>query len=161
MSLCFSWWQRGFIANVQKGSAFGSALVQPPRPGASNSPFPSPEQIKQKMSKTSQINVIFCDAHLGRCPSTVRPVFPMLVFQRSKQQNRTRTTSSSVLGTPPNRTRTKHSSKRSFEAVALLVGLSIENPPKIGIFTAWNCTRNRLAIWKTSPYGNQFDFELH
>ena len=31
----------------------------------------------------------------------------MLVFQLSKQQNRTRTTSSTVLGTPPNRTRTK------------------------------------------------------
>ena len=46
-------------------------------------------------------------ATLGRCPSTVRPVFPVLVFQLSKQQNRTRTTSSTVLGTPPNRTRTK------------------------------------------------------
>ena len=44
---------------------------------------------------------------LGRCPSTVRPVFPVLVFQLRKQQNRTRTSSSSVLGTPPNRTRTK------------------------------------------------------
>ena len=31
----------------------------------------------------------------------------MLVFQLSKQQNRTRTTFSTVLGTPPNRTRTK------------------------------------------------------
>ena len=40
-------------------------------------------------------------------PSTVRPVSPMLVFQLSKQQNRTRTTSSTVLGTPPNRTQTK------------------------------------------------------
>ena len=45
--------------------------------------------------------------HLGWCPSTVRLVFPTLVFQLSKQQNRTRTTSSTVLGTPPNRTRTK------------------------------------------------------
>ena len=45
-------------------------------------------------------------AGLGRCPSTVRPVFPVLVFQLSKQQNRTRTTSLIVLGTPPNRTRT-------------------------------------------------------
>ena len=44
---------------------------------------------------------------LWRCPSTVRRVFPVLVFQLSKQQNRTRTTSSTVLGTPPNRTRTK------------------------------------------------------
>ena len=31
---------------------------------------------------------------LGRCPGTVRRVFPLLVFQVSKQQNRTRTTSS-------------------------------------------------------------------
>ena len=44
---------------------------------------------------------------LGRCPSTVRPVFPVLVSQLGKQQNRTRTSSSTVLGTPPNRTRTK------------------------------------------------------
>ena len=29
---------------------------------------------------------------LGQCPSTVRPVFPVLVFQLSKQQNRTRNT---------------------------------------------------------------------
>ena len=42
-----------------------------------------------------------------RCPSTVRPVFPVLVFQLSKQQNRTRTTPSTVVETPPNRTRTK------------------------------------------------------
>ena len=46
-------------------------------------------------------------ASIGRCLSTVRPVFPVLVFQLSKQQNRTRTTSSTVRGTPPNRTRTK------------------------------------------------------
>ena len=39
--------------------------------------------------------------------STIRPVFPVLVFQLSKQQNRTRATSSTVLGIPPNRTRTK------------------------------------------------------
>ena len=30
---------------------------------------------------------------IGRCPSTVRPVFPVLVFQLSKQQNHTQTTS--------------------------------------------------------------------
>ena len=46
-------------------------------------------------------------ASIGRCPSTVRPVFLVLVFQLSKQQNRTRTTPSTVLETPPNRTRTK------------------------------------------------------
>ena len=34
-------------------------------------------------------------------------MFPLLVFQLSKQQNRTRTTPSTVLETPPNRTRTK------------------------------------------------------
>ena len=50
----------------------------------------------------------FCHMNkLGRCPSTVPPVFPVLVFQLSKQQNRTRTAFSTVLGTPPNRTRTK------------------------------------------------------
>ena len=45
--------------------------------------------------------------HLGRCPTTVRPVFAVVVFQPSKQQNRTWTTSSTLLGTPPNSTRTK------------------------------------------------------
>ena len=80
---------------------------------------------------------------VGLCPSTVPPVFPMLVFQLSKQQNRTRTTSSTVLGTPPNRTRTKKFPLEAFEAVALLVGFSTGNPPKIGTFTAWNRTRNR------------------
>ena len=45
---------------------------------------------------------------LGWCPSAARPVLPMLVFELSKQQNRTRTTSSTVLVTPPNRTRTKN-----------------------------------------------------
>ena len=39
----------------------------------------------------------FTNRFLGRCPSTVRPVFPVLVFQLSKQQkqqNRTWTASS-------------------------------------------------------------------
>ena len=40
---------------------------------------------------------------LGWCPSAVRPVFPMLVLQPSKQQNRTRTSSLTVPRTPPNR----------------------------------------------------------
>ena len=44
---------------------------------------------------------------LGWCPSTVRCVSPVLVFQLGKQQNRTRTNSSTVLVAPPNRTRTK------------------------------------------------------
>ena len=44
---------------------------------------------------------------LGRCPSTVPPVFSALGFQLSKQQNRTRTTFSTVLGTPPTCTRAK------------------------------------------------------
>ena len=78
------------------------------------------------------------------CPGTVRPVFPVLVFQLSEQQNRTRTTFPTVLGTPPNRTRTKtFPLEKSFEAVALLVGFSTGNPPKIGTFTAGNRTRNR------------------
>ena len=38
---------------------------------------------------------------------TVRPVFHVLVFQLGEQQNRTRTTSSTVLGAPLNRTRTR------------------------------------------------------
>ena len=81
---------------------------------------------------------------LCRCPSTVRPVFPMLVSQLSKQQNRTRTTSSTVLETPPNRTRTKKNPlRKALRRFAFLVGLSAGNAPKIGTFTAWNRTRNR------------------
>ena len=80
----------------------------------------------------------------GRCPSTVRAVFPMFVFQLSKQQNRTQTTLSTVLGTPPNRTGTKRFPQKSFEAVALWVGFSSGNPPKIGTFTAGNRTQNRI-----------------
>ena len=51
--------------------------------------------------------LLFVKAKVERCPSTVRPVFLVLVFHLSKQQNRTRTTSSTVLGDPPHRTRTK------------------------------------------------------
>ena len=74
---------------------------------------------------------------LGRCPSAVRPVFPVLVFQLSKQQTRIRTTSSSILATPPNCIRTK----RFF--LNLLIGFPSGNPPKIGTFTAWSRARNR------------------
>ena len=56
------------------------------------------EKTKEKKDRIS---------YLGQCPSTVRPVFPVLVFQLGKQSNRTPTTSSTVLETLPNRTRTK------------------------------------------------------
>ena len=68
---------------------------------------------------------------------TVRPVLPVLVFQLSKQQNRTRTTSSIVLGTLGTVLGQRNSPQKSFEEVALLVGFSTGNPPKIGTFTAW------------------------
>ena len=71
---------------------------------------------------------------------------------QSKQQNRTQTTSSTVLGTPQNRTRTKNSPSKSFEAVALLVGFSTGSPPKIGTFTAWNRTRNHTRTPPDSWY---------
>ena len=73
---------------------------------------------------------------LGQCPSAVPLVFPVLVFQLSKQQNRTRTTSSTVLRTPPNRTRTEKFPLEELEAVALLVGFSTGNPLKIATFRA-------------------------
>ena len=94
---------------------------------------------------------------VGRCPSTVRPMSPALVFQLSKQQNCTWTTSSTVLRTPPNHTRT-NSLWKSFDAVAFFVGLSTGNPPKIGTFTAWNRTRNRTRTLPDieCPLQNQF-----
>ena len=57
---------------------------------------------------------------LGRCPSTLRPVFPVSVFQLSKQQNRTQTTSSTVLGTLRTVLGQGNSPKKSFEAVAFV-----------------------------------------
>ena len=80
------------------------------------------------------------------------PVFPVLVFQLSKQQKRTRTTPQpyseplrTVLGQ-------RISPWKSCEAVALSVGFSTGNPPKIGTFTAWNRTRNRT---RTPPATTQ------
>ena len=64
-------------------------------------------------------------------------------LQLSKQQNRARTTSSTVLGPLRTVLGQKNSPQKRCEAIALLVGLSTGNPPKIGTFTAWNCTRNR------------------
>ena len=83
-------------------------------------------------------------SYLGLCPSTVRPVFPVLVFQLGKQQNHTRTTSSTLLGQPPNRTQTKLKSlKRALRQLLFWLGSQLGNPPKIGTFTAWSRTRNR------------------
>ena len=51
----------------------------------------------------------YCSACVSSV-STVRPVFPVVVFQPTyKQQNRTQTDSSTVFGTPPDRTQTKRS----------------------------------------------------
>ena len=47
-----------------------------------------------------------------QCPSTVRSVFPMLVFQPSEQRNHTQTTPSTVLRTTPNHARTITSPSR-------------------------------------------------
>ena len=58
-------------------------------------------------------------------------MFPMLVFQLSTQQNRTRTTSTTVLGTLRTALGQRNSPWKSFEAVALLVGFSTGTPPKI------------------------------
>ena len=69
---------------------------------------------------------------------TVWCVFPVLVFQLSKQQNRTWTTSSTVLGTPPNRTRTKR-----FPLEELCGGCSLS------WVLNWESTEN----WDISPPG--------
>ena len=61
----------------------------------------------------------------------------MLVFQVSKQQNRTQTTSSTVLGIPPNRARTKRSPLEKLSGNCRLSWVSFVT------VTAWNRTRNR------------------
>ena len=71
-----------------------------PHPFTWKTPTP-PENVR---TQKFRFGFYFSCLNLGCCPSTVRPVFPVLVFQLGKQQNRTRTTSSTVLGTPPNRT---------------------------------------------------------
>ena len=76
----------------------------------------------------------FATQRAGRSRSVVRFVFPVLVLQLSKQQNRTPLRT--VLGH-------RNSPQKSFEVVALLVGFSPGNPLTIGTFTAWNRTRNR------------------
>ena len=77
---------------------------------------------------------------IGRCLSTVRPVFPVLVFQLSKQQNRT------VLQTPPNRTQTKKLPLNTFEAGCFLSWV-----------LNWESTENRhfhnLELY-TKPYSD-------
>ena len=79
------------------------------------------------------------------------------VFQLSKQQNCTRTTSSTVLGNPPNRPRAKKFPlEKCFDAVALPIGFSTGRPLKIGTFTAWNRTRNRA---RTPPETSDSGFE--
>ena len=83
---------------------------------------------------------------IGWCPSTVRPVFPMLVFQLSKRQNRTRTTFSTVLGTPPSCTWTKR-----FPLEELCGGCIVSWVLK------WESTKNRhfrsLELY-TKPYSD-------
>ena len=84
---------------------------------------------------------------------------PVLVFQLSEQQNRTRTTSPTVLGTPPHRTRTKTSPlEKSFEAVTLIVGFSSGNPPTIGTFTAGSRIGNRT---RTPPEKYREEKSVH
>ena len=102
-----------------------------------------PRRCSQSVSWNSPLDV------RRTVSSTVRPMFPVLVFQLSKQQNRTRTTSSTILGTPPNRTRTKKFHLEElrgscfFCRVAFFIEFFTGNPPTIGTFTAWNRTRNR------------------
>ena len=90
--------------------------------------------LRSDSKKTIEgIQACWSKQNLGWCPEYCAAVFPVLVFQLSKQQNRTRTTSSTVLGTPPNRTRTKKFSlEKSFEVVALLVGFSAGTHRKLG-----------------------------
>ena len=71
-------------------------------------------------------------SNLGRCPSNDQP---------SKQQNRTWTTFSTVLGQPSQPYEIPL--RRALRPVALLVGLSAGNPPKLGLLAHWNGTQNR------------------
>ena len=64
----------------------------------------------------------------------------MSVFQLSKQQNRTRTTSLTVLGTPPNRTRTKKFPLEELRGGCFLSWVLI-----------WESTENR-DVHRLEPY---------
>ena len=69
---------------------------------------------------------------LGRCPSTARPAFPVLVFQLSNVLRQPPQPSSEPLRTVLGQ---RDSPWKSFEAVALLVGFPSGNPPEISTFT--------------------------
>ena len=56
---------------------------------------------------------------------------------------RTWTTSSTALETPPEYSDKETPLRRALGGVALLVGFSTGNPPRLGTFTAGNGTRNR------------------
>ena len=60
----------------------------------------------------------------------------------TKQATEPHTTSSTILGTPPYSDE-EIPVRRALRPVALLVGFSTGNPPKIETFTAWNRTRDR------------------
>ena len=87
---------------------------------------------------------------MGQCPSTVRSVFPMLVFQLSKQQNRTRTTSSTVLGTPPNRTRTIKIPFRNYYRPT-----GRKSRLQIPVFFFWDLVLQCLSVCIVWPTGLQ------
>ena len=87
------------------------------------------------------MGVTFQGESRAQCPSTVRPVFPMLVFQQGKQENHTQITFSAVLGTPPHR----HSRTKRFPLEELWGGCLVSWVPK------WESTDKR-RFHSLEPY---------
>ena len=81
--------------------------------------------INYRPKNTGNFQSMSRGAHstLVRCPSTVRPVFPMLAFRTVLEQR----------DFPWN----------SFEALAFSIGFPSESPQAIDTFTAWSRTRDR------------------
>ena len=97
--------------------------------------------------------------HTRRCPSTVQPVFPVLVFQLSKQQKRTRTTFSTVLGTPSEAYSDKEIPlRRALRRLPCELGSPSGNLPKKGTFTTWNRTGNCTWTPPGVPHSHKIDF---
>ena len=78
-------------------------------------------------------------------------VFPVLVFQLSKQQNHTGATSSTVLGTPPNPTRS-----RKFPLDELWGGCLVSQVPKWESTKKWGLSQ--LGTVRESVLGHRLNF---
>ena len=104
LTVCFcAYSERARLISTSTDCKLRSSTVSERAPTVRNKvPLPFKRFLWYCVSSSCGIATFLCanaeGLFLGRCPSTVRPVFPVLVFQLGMQQNRPRTTSSTVFG---------------------------------------------------------------